>query len=178
MNLGTTKLTIIVAVDRYGGFAKNGTIPWNFKEDWKHFKKLTDGKICVMGRSTYDEMVATAKSKNRDITNGILPGRECYVISNSKPDEYFVGAHRISCLSHLFEQKPDALEVMVFGGEKLFIEAFPWVKTVYLTAIDQVYDCDRFFPTQILEQKYTITDGKKVNENGTDLYFMTYTRKA
>jgi len=174
----TQKRTIIVAVDRHGGFAKAGKIPWYFKEDFKYFKQMTDGKVCVMGRASYDEMVATAKEKNRDITKGILPNRECFVVSNSQPDEYYIGATRVKSLSNLYEIKADAPEIMIFGGEKIFIEALPYVQTILLTAIDNVYDCDRFFPTQVLDSKYKITDGKKVIENDTTLHFMTYTRSA
>lgn len=57
------KPNIIVAVDCEGGFGKEGKIPWFLPEDFEHFKNMTTGHVCVMGRRTYEEMLETRKRK-------------------------------------------------------------------------------------------------------------------
>ncbi len=167
-------LNIIVAVDECGGFGKEGKIPWNFREDFKHFQRTTAGSVCVMGRKTYDDMYEMAMKVERDITGGILPKRESYVISRN--EEFVpVGATRISGLRELefILNSDDARDVFVLGGEKIFIESLPWVKKVYMTIVKGNYNCDKFFPLPYIATKFTITEGKDTD----DLYFVEYIRK-
>lgn len=168
-------ISIIVAVDSFGGFAKDRTIPWHYKQDLAWFQKKTKGKVCVMGKNTYLEMQEMANSKKRDITNGILPNRTSYVISRTLSETDVVGATLIQSFNQVTEEHPNQ-EIMVLGGEKLFLQAFSQCDTVYLTAIDKNYDCDTFFPIQILSN-YKITEGEKVTaDDGVDLMFVTYER--
>ena len=48
------KITLIAALDSMGGIGKNGTLPWYIPADLQHFKEYTEGKVCVMGRKTWD----------------------------------------------------------------------------------------------------------------------------
>ena len=91
-------LSIIVAVDESGGFGKGGKIPWNIPEDMKHFQEVTKGGVCIMGRKTYEDMLAmttirkekeaaketgsppTTSELQRTITE-ILPGRTSFVVT-------------------------------------------------------------------------------------------------
>ena len=55
---------IIVAVDEDGGFGKDGKIPWHYSEDLKHFKEVTTGHVCIMGRKTYEDMLEMRKARD------------------------------------------------------------------------------------------------------------------
>ena len=172
--------TLIVAVDNQGGFGKDGEIPWYFSEDFKQFKEKTLNKVCVMGRHTYTDMADIAKKKGRDITNGILPGRTSYVVSNTKPDDFFVGAKRVPELGTVRELHENQ-EIIVLGGEKLFIQALSTADTIHMTVIDHNYKCDRFFPVEVAYDGFKIVDGKKItdkdkNDNDAErtLMFVTY----
>ena len=75
-------INIIVAVDSTGGYAKGREIPWSFKADWNHFKKVTNKTICVMGRGTYQD-IADRRKKNTPNFRVLLPNRESYVVSRT-----------------------------------------------------------------------------------------------
>lgn len=172
-------LSIIVAVDEAGGFAKDGKIPWNKPADLKHFQEVTKGGVCIMGKDTffgiYDMVVARKRMKNFEQPihiKEILPGRQSFVVTSTL--DSVEGATTVSRLRQAVQslQHDDAREVFVIGGYRLFIEALPWVNTVYLTVIRGTYNCDRFFPVDELANKFKIVHGKLED----DLCFLTYKR--
>jgi len=164
-------MAIIVAVDESGGFGKDGKIPWHSKEDFAHFKEVTKGHPCVMGRKTYEDMLAMKKDK--DNIKEILPGRQSFVVTSNNEFEA-PGATVVNGLRAAVQSLDgnDHRPVFVLGGEKLFIEALAWTETIHMTIMDGDYDCDRFFPIKTLE-KFAIVDGKL----GDGLKFVTYKRR-
>lgn len=175
-------LQIVVAVDASGGFAKDGKIPWNLPDDLKRFKELTVGQICIMGRTTYEDILDGRKK--RDITTNssstteidkpmeLLRGRESIVLSS---DENFapIGARSATSLRVACDSIDDNDKRLIFiiGGRKLFIEALSWDPMIHLTVVksETGFFCDRFFPMEALK-KYFIASGKEYK----DAYFLTY----
>jgi dihydrofolate reductase len=184
-------LSIIVAVDEDGGFGKNGKIPWNFSEDLKHFKEITDGNVCIMGRKTYEDMynmyverkkISAKKDKSKDEQkeidiiepSEILPNRTSFVVT-SNPGYKAPGATVVKNIRGAVEslKEDDSREIFVLGGFRMFIEALSWTDTIYMTVIkNKRYDCDKKFPVDILNKNYKIVDTKQTDE----LYFLTYKR--
>lgn len=170
---------IIVAVDRDGGFGKNGVIPWHLPEDLKRFKTITDGHICVMGRRTYQEILDariqrdTDKGINEPIDQ-ILRGRDTFVAS-SKESLNTPGAKRVKDLNHVYNivGKDDTREVFVVGGRRLFIETLSTAHKVYLTILKgEAYDCDVHFPVDVLNKKWKIVSGEETDK----AYFVVYNK--
>jgi len=127
---------------------------------------------------TYTDMIEMIQSKRKDsekpIDDPILKGRESYVVTSSEDFE----AHgatagkgikaAIQCLT-----LEDNREIFVIGGERMYIEALAFTNTVYMTVVKgKAYDCDRFFPIQVLNKKFKLVDGTETD----DLYFMKYQR--
>ena len=46
----------IIAVNNLGFIGKGNTLLWHNKEDLKHFKRLTDGGILLVGYNTFSEL--------------------------------------------------------------------------------------------------------------------------
>lgn len=171
-------LSIIVAVDKAGGFGKDGKIPWFFPEDLKHFQTTTKGGVCIMGRRTYTDMFEMIQSKRgsplEQIDDPILKDRESYVVT-SNPDLEIHGATRVAGIHQAIQclEKEDKREVFVIGGERMYIEALAFTQTIYMTIVKgEPYGCDRFFPIQVINKKFDIVDGKETD----DLYFVKYKR--
>jgi len=170
-------LSIIVGVDEFGGFGKDGKIPWNIPEDLKHFQKTTKDTICIMGRTTYEDMLqmVKARQKKKKKLKSVLAGRKCIVLT--RDTKYKAeGADVYHSLMEAVQSidADDKREVFVIGGEKLFIESLPSVNTIYMTVVkgEDGFDCDRFFPIDYVKSKFKIVDGTE-----TDLcYYVTYTR--
>ena len=170
--LGFNPLNIIVALDNKGGFGKDGKLPWFFKDDFNHFKKITDGHHCIMGRATYEEIKDKKKGK---IEKDILPGRTCWVLSKEENVE-FEGATHAKSLMEAIQQIPDSDTIFVIGGEKLFIQALARTDYIYVTLIDKDYKCDKFFPIQVLTKSFTIIKGEQKKVKDTMLSFVKYQR--
>jgi dihydrofolate reductase len=161
-------VSIIVAVDEGGGFGKNGKIPWRFPKDSQHFKDVTSGGICIMGKRTYNEIAEKREGQT------LLPNRDSYVLSRSAGFNP-VGAMKGKGLRQVIENIPtdDHRKIFVIGGEKLFVEALSWCNKVYLTVIKREYDCDRHFPVKFLSENYKIDSGEELK----NMYFVNYILK-
>lgn len=182
---------IVVAVDKYGGFGKDGKIPWNYPEDLKHFREITTGGVCIMGRVTHYDMAEMAherrlkaiakkqpkkkaeKNLPRPRITTILKNRESFVLSSNETYEP-EGAKRASGLREAIDQLPDDDQrpIYVIGGEKVYNSALCWCNKIHMTVIPHDYKCDRFFNLDYLMKKFQIREGRKVDE----LMFVTYYR--
>lgn len=128
---------MIAAVANNGAIGKGNQLPWRSKEDLQIFKRMTTGKIVVMGRKT-------AESLGKP-----LPDRVNVVISRD--------AARVPAgFSHM-RGMPDVAklsvysnrEVAIIGGAEVYRLAMPYVCRVYLTHLDvEVPDADTFFPME------------------------------
>jgi len=167
-------LSIIVAVDEEGGFGKDGKIPWKISEDMAHFKEVTSGSVCIMGRKTYEDMynMVTARKDANKNPKAILPNRESFVVTRN-PEYEAKGATAVQSIRQAIEaiNERDPREIFILGGERMFIEALAWTDTIYLTVVkNERYQCDKYFPIEVLNKNYKIVDGKETDK----LYFVTY----
>jgi len=71
-------IKMILAVDEENGIGKNGRMPWHHSEDFKHFKNYTRGSICIMGRTTFEDI----KSFKKRDSGRFLPDRQCIVLTS------------------------------------------------------------------------------------------------
>lgn len=167
-------LSIIVAVDKSGGFGYKGKIPWNFQEDMKHFQEVTKGGVCIMGKKTYTDMLAMRKKrkkKSKTPINEILPNRQSFVVSSTLKTA--PGATIVNNITEAVQslESNDTREVFVIGGYRMYVQALAWTTKIYMTIIDDYYKCDRFFPLNTLNN-FNITGGEKLEK----MSFVEYTR--
>lgn len=148
-------INLIVALDSKNGFAKDGRIPWInecfAKEDLKHFRDLTMGHTCIMGRNTYEDISKFTKKID------VLPGRECIVLSKNL--EYYISHDTLvyDSLEHAIGTSNPNKDIFIIGGGSIFREAMKWnLNSVYVTKINKDYKCDSFFPYDKLNGKYDI----------------------
>lgn len=177
-------IRLIVATEANWGFGNEGKIPWHYTEDMKHFKDVTTGHICVMGKNTYLDMYEYMKDK--DITDGILSNRTCYVVtSDSELDT--PGATKVSGLREVRDLHPTEASptehnshIFVIGGEKLYIQGLSWVTHAHITYINKSFTCDRFFPMDYIQKRFKLQkDGCKsilTKKDNTELFILEYKR--
>lgn len=162
------KINIIVALDKNGGFSKNGKIPWLTKKfakaDLKRFKEITNGHTVIMGRLTYEDIHLHAKSKGLFKKNKtILPNRECIVLTKNEDYDVdnFKNVTTKTTLRKAIEHASKlGNDIFVIGGESVFIEALSWnLNKIYVTYIDDDYKCDKFFPISVFNKRFRIESG-------------------
>lgn len=177
-------INVIAAVDEKFGFGKDGKIPWHHPEDFKFFKRMTEGHTVIMGRNTYIDLLTYSKVKD----GTVLPGRECIVVTSDLLPHELAGSdgHRgitLECKPQLPIYRAstisDALnisrttrgDVFFIGGERIFDAGLNMADCVYLTVVPGDHDCDRFFPQEKLRNNFQIYN-KREGDNG--LEFRTY----
>ena len=161
------EIIIIAAMAENRVIGKDNAMPWSIKGNLAHFKEMTMGWPCIMGRKTWESLPKKP-----------LPGRLNIIISKTIYKEDFSQRHgdaedaeknkRIdndnsslfpSAFSApqreilIFSSLPSAIEycadyekIFICGGESIYRQALPFVNKIDLTLIHGQYDGDTFFP--------------------------------
>ncbi len=124
---------IVVAMARGGVIGKAGRLPWHLPADLNHFRAITMGKPIVMGRKTHESIGRP------------LPGRQNIVIS-THPERIAPGCAVVPSLAAALVFANSAEEVMLIGGARLYQEALPRARRLYLTEVHAELEGDVYFP--------------------------------
>ena len=171
--------SIIVAIDKNRGIGKDGGLAWHLPLDMKHFKETTmlaaDGKrnAVVMGRKTWESIPERFCP---------LPNRLNVVLTRN--DDFLLpeGCLQCSSLEDGLERVSacdDVDKIFVVGGANIYEQAIklPECKQLYITMIQEAFDCDVFFPD--FSQNFDIiSQGDEFSENGHTAFFQEYYRKV
>lgn len=121
---------------------RGNTLPWHLPADLKRFKALTLGHPVIMGRKTFDSIVA--------LLGKPLPGRESIVISRSAaaqaPDRWPNAAVRFAASLNDAMHGITADEAFVIGGAEIYALALPNADRLHLTEIGVEVEGDVSFP--------------------------------
>ena len=130
------RLSILAAVARNGVIGRDNALPWHLPGDLKRFKALTLGHPVVMGRKTFESILA-ANGKP-------LPGRENIVVTRAR--DYAAAGCRVVHSLEAALACADGAEAFVIGGAEIYVLALPLAERLYLTEIDADFEGDARFP--------------------------------
>ena len=118
---------------------KDNKLIWHIPDDLKRFKALTIGHPIVMGRKTFESIVAV-------LGHG-LPERANIVITRD-PQWKFDGAIVVHSLEEGIAKAKelDTDEIHIGGGAEIYKQVLPFVDKLYLTLIDDDKEGDSYFP--------------------------------
>ena len=135
-----SRVSIVVAFGHDRVIGKDNRLLWHIPDDLKRFKRLTAGHPVVMGRKTFESIVA--------VIGKPLPERTNIVITRDSVWQYpgAQAAHSLDEALELASQAPGADEIFIGGGGELYAQALPRVDKLYLTLIDDDQEGDSFFP--------------------------------
>jgi dihydrofolate reductase len=134
---GVRRICIVAALARNRAIGRGNRMPWHLPEDLKRFKRLTSGHPVVMGRKTFESIVAA--------TGKPLPLRENIVITRSV-DWSCAGCVIVHSIGAALDAAGRSRDVFVIGGAEIYALALPLARHLYLTEIDREFDGDTFFP--------------------------------
>jgi len=128
------EIILIAAMAENRVIGRNNAMPWSVKGNLAHFKKMTMGFPCIMGRKTWESLPKKP-----------LPGRLNIIISNSI-NENSQDVKTFPSLSSAIELCSDYEKIFICGGESVYNQAMPLANKIDLTLIPGQYDGDTYFP--------------------------------
>lgn len=146
----------------------NGLI-WHVPDDMKRFKKLTLGHPVIMGRKTFESIVA--------ILGKPLPGRTNIVLTRD-PLYRHDGAVTVASLEEAFDQalREHPKEIHIGGGAELYRQALPLTDRLHITWFFDDTPGDTTFPA--FEHEFSVTEEHPIREhNGISYQWVDYIRR-
>jgi dihydrofolate reductase len=131
------RICIIAALGRNRVIGSGGKIPWHLPDDLRRFKRLTLGHAVIMGRKTFDSVIATVGTP--------LPGRDNIVVTRSR-DWSHPGCQAVRSLDAALAATQGLPDAFVIGGAEIYALALPLAQRLHLTEIGRDFDGDAFFP--------------------------------
>jgi dihydrofolate reductase len=131
------RLYLVAAVASNGVIGVDNRMPWHLPEDLRHFKALTLGHPVIMGRKTFESIVASLGKP--------LPGRENIVVSRT-PGLEIPGVNIASSIAGALALCHGEQVAFVIGGGELYRAALPLADGIVLTEIHKDYEGDTRFP--------------------------------
>ncbi|KUG02975.1 dihydrofolate reductase [hydrocarbon metagenome] len=156
----------IVAVDLKWGIGCGGNLLQRIPEDMKYFRKITLGKVVIMGRETFESLPGQEPLKDR--INIVLSKNKLF--SNER-------VTICRSLDELFYEleKYNSDDVFVIGGELVYTQLLPFCNEVYVTKIENTYAADKHFPNLDEDQTWSlISAGNLQTYNNIQYKFVKY----
>ena len=160
-------ISYVVAMGPNREIGLNNKLLWHIPEDLKNFKKITTGRMIVMGRKTFESIGRP------------LPDRANVVVTNNpsfNPPGVIIANDPMMVLDLALEAEADledeGFEVMVIGGAQIYQEFMPYVSKIYLSEVNYSGECDTYFPefdksewTTVSEEKFQDFTFKVLEKN-------------
>lgn len=129
------RITLVMARARNGVIGRDNAMPWKIPGEQAFFKRLTLGHPIVMGRKTWESILASAGRP--------LPGRRSIVVSRNA-GYAAAGADVVTRLDAALALCAGLPELFVIGGAELYRAALPTAHRLVITEIDADFDGDTF----------------------------------
>jgi dihydrofolate reductase len=162
-----SKIALVVAMADNGVIGANGRIPWRIREDMQHFRALTIGKPCIMGRKTWESL---PKRPLVDRTNIVVTRDRAF-----KADGAFVAHSLDEALE--FAAREDFPEVTIIGGAEIYAAALLLADTIYLTEVHGDFDGDARLASFNREVWLEISRDEHTTSEGLAYSFVTLRRR-
>ena len=165
---------IIAAIDNNNGIGKNNSLPWHFKDDLKNFSKLTKGNgnnAIIMGVNTWNSL---PKKPLPGRVNIVLSSKFKSITNNEYSNTWFCNCFdQMNSIPQFKNSEFD--ECWYIGGEKLYTAIInnTNINSLFLTRINDTYNCDTFFPE--IPERLKLKSREKISD--ADIYLEIYTSK-
>ena len=148
-------MIVAMAANRVIGL--DNRMPWHLPADLRHFKETTMGCPVIMGRKTFESILASLGKP--------LPGRRNIVITRnptfSHPGAIMATTPELALAAALQPASPEEAhppsvfgpapgenpdDVFVIGGAEIYRAMLPLARRIVVTEIRQTFAGDAFFP--------------------------------
>lgn len=159
-------MNLIAAVDKNWAIGMNNELLVHIPDDLKRFRRMTVGKVVVMGRKTLESFPGGKPLKER--VNIVLSKDVTY-----QPEGVIV-AHSMEELSEEMK-KYKSEDIFVIGGESIYRQLLEQCDTAYITRIDYAYQADAWFPNLEESKMWQVAEeGEEQTYFDLEYHFVTY----
>ena len=140
-------ISLVAAMAKNRVIGKDNSLPWpRHSADMAHFRRLTMGKVVIMGRKTYESLPRRLEGR----LNIVMSSDPLYRISETfvwkKPRlEGFISVTSVEealYFARLFTDR----SIMIIGGETVYRQFLPLAEKMFITLVDINADGDTTFP--------------------------------
>lgn len=162
------EIALIAAVADNGVVGADGSIPWHYSADMKHFKRTTTGHPVILGRRTYENVVAGLGEPFPDRLSVVLTETLSALPEGAVAVESVAEALSVARES---ARELGVETVYVAGGSAVYEAFLPLADRLVLTELYDSYEGDRYFPDVAWD------DWREVSrESGEAFDFVEYRR--
>ena len=161
----------VVAMDQQRCIGVDNQLPWHLSEDLKHFKRITQGGVIVMGRKTYDSMGRALPNR----INWVLTRDQCWQADGVKIAHSLEKMLDQAC--HDVKQQGQK-SLFIIGGAEIFKQTMNIADRLELTHVDLTVQGDTFYP--VIPDCFNATQRQPMQDEktGTTFEFVTYQRQS
>lgn len=164
-------MNLIAAVDSNWGIGYNSQLLEQIPEDMKYFKEKTQGKVIVMGRTTFESLPNKKPLKQR--VNIVLTKNKNYNCE---------GVTLCYSLEELFKElkKYNEEDIFIIGGESIYSQLISHCHKAYITKIYKECVHDKVLVNLDNHKQWerVSTGEKREFKEGIYYSFNTYTKKT
>lgn len=169
-------MDFIYARDRNNGIGKKGVMAWSYKKDFNFFRQVTTFNpggpepIVIMGRTTYESLPTTLKGRY-----SVVLSSKDFVVEHGEV------VHTLDEVKKIITDNEGKVPVYCIGGASLFKALVGMATSLYITTIDEVFDCDTFVESFednfIIKYSFTLEDENRYTKETNTLTFTNYVRE-
>lgn len=159
-------MNFIVAVDEQWNIGKDNDLLFKLSPDLQNFKKLTTGKVVVMGRSTLESLPGGKP----------LPGRTNIVLT-TEPAYTVEGAAIVHTMEELFDgiKKYPPEDVFIIGGASVYNQLMDYCDKAYITKVLATAAADASIHSLDDRDDWKVTEQSEMHEHdGLRFRFTVY----
>lgn len=168
----TPPVVIAAALERTSRvIGRNNSLLWHLPQDLKRFKALTLGHPIIMGRKTYESILAILGKPFPNRTNIVVTRDATY---DAKHPGVIVTTSFEAALAAAKATHPT--EIHIGGGAELYRQALPYTDRLHLTLVaDPTVSGDTFFPEYAKDFVITATH-EPITEHGVTYQWVDLAR--
>jgi dihydrofolate reductase len=160
----------LLSADMNWGIGYKGDLLVRIPEDMAFFKKMTLGRVVVMGRGTFESLPGMRPLKDR--VNIVLTRRSDF------DDKGIIICRSLDELFPELKKYPPG-DIFIIGGESIFKLLLPYCSEAYVTRIESEFEADRHFPDIGAMENWELVSGSGRNVfNGIEYRFLKYVNKS
>lgn len=158
-------VSLLVAAAENDVIGDDGRIPWRLPADLRRFAALTSGHAVVMGRVTYDSIIAKLGRP--------LPGRHSVVLSREAGAAtdgvtWVASPPAAAAAAESLRRRLEQREWFVIGGASVYQQMLTYVDAVHLTRVHAHVTGDTAMPPGWLDGFSPVT-AQRVTDTAADL---------